>query len=462
MKMPGNQLDLIPGSITQPGACFPQSIQGQMTSKTGSQESIPGPDDITRVELENGLTVLARPNFHSLSVSVSGYLATGGLSDPDDKLGLSDFTAAALMRGTKKRDFQAIYNELESAGASLGFNGATHTTGFGGKALAEDLIMLMELLADALREPTFPGQQVMRLRAQLLTGLALRAQDTREMASLTFDQMVYKDHPYSRPEDGYPETIQNISREDIIHFHEKHYGPRGMVIAVVGAVDPGFAVECVQNVLGDWKNPKQAETPELPPVTPLTKQNTQQVEIPGKFQSDIVMGAAGPPRTSPDFMSAALGNSILGQFGMMGRIGEVVREKAGLAYYAYSSMSGGLGPGPWSVSAGVNPVGVEQAIDLIRDEIRRFVTEPVADEELSDSQSSYIGRLPLALESNAGVAGALINLERYNLGMDYYQRYADLVKAVSVADVLETAQKYFDPEALAVAVAGPPGIASEG
>jgi zinc protease len=433
-----------------------------MSSSTSSQHSIPGPDDITRVELENGITVLARPNFHSLSVSVNGYLATGGLFDPDDKLGLSDFTAAALMRGTAKRDFQAIYDELESAGASLGFNGATHTTGFGGKALAEDLTLLMELLADTLREPTFPGQQVMRLRAQLLTGLAIRAQSTREMASLAFDQMVYKDHPYSRPEDGYPETVQNISREDLVHFHGSHYGPRGMVIAVVGAVDPDRAVDCVRKVLGDWENPEQAAMPGLPPITPLDQETYQQVDIPGKIQSDIVMGVAGPPRTSPDFLSAALGNSVLGQFGMMGRIGEVVREKAGLAYYAYSSMSGGLGPGPWSVSAGVNPVGVGQAIDLIRGEIRRFVTEPVAAEELSDSQSSYIGRLPLALESNAGVAGALINLERYSLGLDYYRRYADMVKAVTVDDVLETAQKYFNPGALAIAVAGPPDTSNEG
>jgi zinc protease len=140
---------------------------------------------------------------------------------------------------------------------------------------------------------------------------------------------------------------------------------------------------------------------------------------------------------------------------MMGRIGEVVRDKAGLAYYAYSNMSGGLGPGPWTVSAGVNPENVERAIDLIKSEIHRFVTESVTAEELSDNKSSAIGRLPLALESNAGVAGALLNLERYNLGLDYYRQYAGLVQAVRVEEVLATAQKYFDPDKLAIAIAGP-------
>lgn len=425
------------------------------SSTSDPKTSIPGPDDITRVELENGITILVRPNFNSLSVSVSGFLGTGGLFDPDDKLGLADFTATALMRGTSQRDFQAIYDALESAGASFGFSGATHTTGFGGKALSEDLPLLLGLLAETLREPTFPGQQIMRLRAQLLTGLAIRAQDTREMASMTFDQIVYQNHPYSRPEDGYPETVQNIAREDLASFHMKHYGPRGMVIAIVGAIDPQKTVSQVRGVLGDWRNPEQPDPPDLPPVVDLKETITQQVEIPGKAQSDIVMGISGPPRKSPDFFAAALGNSILGRFGMMGRIGEVVREQAGLAYYAYSSMSGGIGPGPWSISAGVNPAAVDQTIELILGEIRRFVTELVTPEELSDSQSSTIGRLPLALESNAGVAAALVNLERYTLGLDYYHRYADLVKAVTVEDVRETAQKYFNPDAIAIAIAGP-------
>ena len=417
--------------------------------------SLPGADDITRAELPNGIVVLIRPNFNSPSVSVSGYFPVGGLFDPEEKLGLADFTAAALMRGTTKRDFQAIYNALESLAASLSFSGATHTSAFGGKALAEDLSLLIELLAETLREPTFPGQQVARLRAQLLTGLAIRAQDTREMASLSFDQIVYRGHPYSHPEDGYPETVQNISREDLADFHEAHYGPRGMVIAIVGAVEPEKAIEKVIAFLGDWENPDQPTPPELPPVNSLDEETVMRVEIPGMIQSDIVLGAAGPSRRSPDYFPAALGNSILGQFGMMGRIGEIVRDKAGLAYYAYSNMSGGLGPGPWSVSAGVNPENIERAIDLIKTEIRRFVTELVTAEELSDNKSSAIGRLPLALESNAGVAGALLNLERYSLGLDYYRQYAGLIQAVTLDEVLATAQKYLDPDKLAIAIAGP-------
>ena len=148
--------------------------------------SLPGADDITRLELPNGIVILTRPNFNSPSVTVSGQLRVGGLFDPDEKLGLADFTAAALMRGTQSRTFQQIYDTLESAGASLGWEGGTHTTSFGGKALAEDLDLLLELVADVLLEPSFPTHDIERLRAQLLTGLAIRAQDTADMASLTF------------------------------------------------------------------------------------------------------------------------------------------------------------------------------------------------------------------------------------------------------------------------------------
>ena len=417
--------------------------------------SLPGPDDITRATLPNGITVLARANFNSPSIVISGYLQAGSLFEEDSKAGLASFTASALMRGTVPHDFQEIYDALESAGASLGYNGGTHTTGFGGKALAEDLEMLLDLLSETLRQPTFPQDQVERLRAQLMTGLAIRAQDTSQMAHLTFDQIVYKGHPYGRSEDGYPETVETISRDDMAGFHKSYYGPRGLVLAVVGAIEPEQAVNMVTEILGDWENPQQPNPPELPPVTPLTQSLTEKVTIEGKIQADIILGTPGPERRSPDFLSAALGNNILGQFGMMGRIGEAVREQAGLAYYAFSSVSGGVGPGAWYVSAGVNPTNIDTAIDLIKKEITRFVNEPVTDEELADSKTNFIGRLPLSLETNNGVVSALINLEKFDLGLDYYERYAELVQAITAEEVLETAQRYLDPDRLGIAVAGP-------
>jgi len=294
-----------------------------------------------------------------------------------------------------------------------------------------------------------------KLRAQLLTGLAIRAQDTSDMASMVFDQILFKGHPYSRPEDGHPETIRNIKRGDLVRFHREYYGPLGLVIAIVGAVKPEEAVRQVQRALGGWQIKGQKEAPELPALKPMKKTVSKHHRITGKSQSDLIIGTNGPMRRDPEFMSASIGNNILGQFGMMGRIGDVVREKSGLAYYAYSSLSAGIGPGSWEVNAGVNPQNLKKASSLIVEELKRFVQEGVTADELTDTKTNFIGRLPLSLESNGGVASALLNIERHNLGLDYYRRYESLVDEVRQGDVLNTARKFIDPDKLAIAVAGP-------
>ncbi len=424
-------------------------------SKQISYPSLPSPKDIHKTVLSNGITVLTRSNFNSPSISMGGYLPAGAIFESDEKLGLADFVASSLMRGTRTRSFDTIYNELESVGASMGFDSGVHNTSFGGRSLVEDLPLMLKLLSESLQTPAFPKDEIERLRAQFLTGLAMRSQDTSEMADMAFDQMLFDGHPYSRPSDGYPETVRSITRKDLQEFHRLHFGPRGMVIAIVGAIHPKKAVEAVEKFLGGWQVTGQKEAPLLPPHKPVKKSIKRHHSIAGKSQTDIIMGSVGPSRRDPEYLSASLGNSVLGQFGMMGRIGDVVREKSGLAYYAYSALDSGTGPGRWDVAAGVNPSNVKKAIDLIDKELRRFVKSGVTKVELSDSQENYVGRLPLSLESNNGIVSALLNIHRFDLGMDYYQRYADMVRAVTRDEVLETARKYIDPDRLVISTAGP-------
>jgi zinc protease len=314
---------------------------------------------------------------------------------------------------------------------------------------------LLQLLSESLLAPTFPKSEVEKLRVHMLTGLALREQDTSDMAAMAFDRLLFEGHPYSRPADGFVETIQSITRKDMQEFHRRYFGPKGMVIAIVGAIDPKKAAEALENVLGGWQVSGQVGAPALPACKPVKKTVKHHHVLAGKSQSDLVIGMIGPRRKDPEYLSASLGNSVLGQFGMMGRIGDVVREKSGLAYYASSSLNAGTGPGAWEVSAGVNPKNLKKAIGLIENELRKFIKSGVTKEELADSQANYVGRLPLSLESNSGVASAIINIERYDLGLDYYQRYERSVKSVTRAEVLETARKYIDPDRLVIATAGP-------
>ncbi len=428
-----------------------------INESNGETRSLPGSDDITRVVLPNGIIVLTRANFNSPSVVISGYMPVGSRQDPLKKLGLAHFTALALMRGTQRHSFQEIFDLLESAGASLGFGASVHNTSFGGRALAEDLPLLLELLSETLHIPSFPADQMERLRGQLLTGLAIRSQDTADMASLAFDRILFGDHPYGRPEDGYTETIKAIQVDDLTGFHRETFSPAGLVIVVVGAIEPQAAIDQVFKTFCNWI--PQDDPAALPPLAglnlPASTIREHQI-IPGKSQTNLIIGSLGPRRHSEQFLPASLGNNILGQFGMMGRIGDVVREQSGLAYHASTSLNTWIEGGSWEVSAGVNPANLEKAIDLIIRELERFVSEPVTQDEIEDSKANFTGRLPISFESNAGVANALLNIERFQLGLDYYRQYSSLVRQITPEQILETARNYINPEKLVISSAGSP------
>ncbi len=417
--------------------------------------SLPGPETITRRALSNGIVVLARENFTSPSVVVDADLRVGALWHGRDQAGLSDFTSAALMRGTERRTFDQIYEQVESLGASLACSGGVHLSGFYAKCLAEDLGVILEIAADAVRRPTFPADQVEKLRSEILTRLAIHANDTRSRASEAFYELAYPGHPYSIDEEGYPETVRAITRDDLAEFHRSHFGPQGMIITVVGAVTADEAVALAEQHFGDWTNPAQMPQPALPEAGAPRGAVARRVAMPGKSQADILLGVPGPARSHPGFLAARLGNNILGTFGMGGRIGHAVREKGGMAYYAASSLNGGLGPGAWYAYSGVNPKNVDRAVELMLKELRKFTTRRVTAGEVEDSQAQFLGRLPLSLETNEGVAGNLSSLELYDLGLDYLQRYPDLIRAITRDEILETAREFLSADNYALAVAGP-------
>jgi zinc protease len=417
---------------------------------------IPGSDDIARRELGNGVVVLARENFSAQSVVITGSLQAGALFDPPDFSGTAGFTADAMLYGTQNREFDELHETLEGIGADLDFRAGVHSCGFGGKSLAEDLPTLLDLLQDTLRNPTFPEEHVERLRGQFITGLQIREHDTRFKAGQAFRKLAYPAaHPYHRSADGTLETIPLITRQMLVDFHARHYGPKGMIVVVVGAVKAADALDAVEQALGGWTNPAQPDTPELPGVPVLSGVSREEVVIPGKTQSDIVLGVPGPSRKDPEFHAARLVNSILGLFGMYGRLGKSVREAQGLAYYSYSLVEGEAGPGPWRVMAGVNPANVQQAIDSILQEIERITVEPVSADDLADNKSYFTGQLPIQLENNEGVASSILRMERYKLGLDYLRNYADVINALTAEELMHAAQKYFKPGAYVVAVAGP-------
>ena len=418
--------------------------------------SIPNKDNINRLEFDNGLVLLVYENRAVESVNITASLHAGSIYESPERSGLAALLSSALLTGTQQHSFDEIHASLENIGAELSLRGHIHKLGLFGKALAEDLRQLLETANEALRYPTFPAEHVERLRGERLTWLQYSSFDTRYRAGKAMRQALYPpSHPYHYGTYGDEETIARITQTDLSLFHAKQMGPAGLILVIVGNVDTDSAVQMVRETLGEWRNPEQSERlqADFPEAARSTERQT--VFVPGKTQCDISMGALGPARGAADYLAAQLANSVLGEFGMMGRIGKSVREEQGLAYYAYSHLGGGHGPDPWIVSAGVNPDNVDRAIDSILLEVERLVSEAVSDQDLADNQSYFTGRLPLRLESNEGISSQIHAMESYNLGLNYLAEYKDKIYQISKDDVLAAARHYLDPKNMVIAVAGP-------
>ncbi len=416
--------------------------------------SMPDSKTILRETWKNGTTLLAYPNLTSPAVYFTGYMQPGAIADPEEMFGLASFTTDMLMTGTKQLNFQRLHDKIESIGASLSLGTGHLSTTFFGQCLREDLETVWNLLVEVIQEPAFAEKQFKRVRNQILTGIAIQNQDTAEMASQAFNRALYGSHPYAHPDIGYAQSVSIFKLDRLKLFHETHYGPDGLVIAVCGGIEPEMAQDIFSRSLGSWQYDAQSPPEELPPFIPPTDSIRSHVALDEKNQSDLIIGVPAPKTVSRDFHVCSIGNSILGKYGMMGRIGKAVREKAGLAYEVSSHLGAGIGPTAWTISAGVNPENLEKTIVLLKQELLRFTTEPVTQQELQDVKTQALGRLPLSLESNAGIASILVSIERFGYGLDHLRQLPAIIESITTEEILTAAQRYWDLDKLIITSAG--------
>lgn len=413
-----------------------------------------------RYELPNGMVALVQRNATAPTVSVYGEVRVGAANEPPEKNGLSAFTGAALIRGAGHRTFQEIVARTEAVGASVNAGGRMHSTGFAGRSLNEDVALILEILSDMVRAPMFPDEEIERLRGQFLMALREDEQDTSVRASRALRSIMFPPtHPYSRLSRGTIETISTLTREDLLQFHTL-YHPAATTIAVVGDIDPAAVMALIERFFGDWQAPGAPPRVTLPDPLPLPDQRRVHIALDGKSQTDVIWAVHGLDRRSPDYYAASVANMILGQLGIGGRLGERVREEQGLAYYCGSSLDADLGAGPWTAMAGVNPAHVERAIDAIVREIKQFAAEGPTEQELADARDFMTGRLAIGLETNDSIASTLLGIERYQLGLDYIERYPAIISSIDRDQVVEVARRYLATDDYAIVTAGPPASSS--
>ncbi|HLY22928.1 MAG TPA: pitrilysin family protein [bacterium] len=414
------------------------------------------PETVTRRQLPNGAVVLVRESHAHPALTVRGYLPAGVRVDPPGRDGLAVLAASMLTRGTARHTSQELALELDSMGASVGVSADIEGAGFSARCLAEDAERVLELLTEVLLRPTFPPEEVEKQRGKIITAIRESRLDTRAAADKAFRAAAFPHgHPHHRPAEGEEETVAAVTRDDLAAFHRQRYRPDGLVVTVVGDAAAEWVVDRLARAFEGWGPAAAPAPPPVPAAGPAPSVQRRRVEIPGKTQADVVLGVPGFPRTSPDYYAGMMADLILGRLGLMGRLGARVRDEEGLAYYVYSQAQGGFFGGPWAVRAGVNPANVARAIEGILREIEGFHREPARGDELRDARDYLTGSLALRLETDGGIAQALLELELFDLGLDYLPRFPALINGVTPEQMGEVARRYLRLDGYTVATAVP-------
>ena len=409
----------------------------------------------TAYALANGTRILAAQSRTTPAVTINAALEVGSLNDPDDLPGLAYFLSRVIDRGTEQRPADTMAEALDLRGVSLHVHVSRHALTLSCDCLTEDFEVILELLADIIRNPACPDTEVETRRGEILTALR---QDDDSPAVTAMDHLMTllygKAHPYSHRPKGTSKSVHRINRSALRAFHRGHVAPGGLSVVVVGDVGPETTVDAVSRAFGDWEATSQSRPILQPPHDAATRRRLV-VPMMNKAQTDIGYGFTTIPRSDPAYHAYWLMANVLGQYGMGGRLGQSIRERQGMAYYALCGFEASVIAGPLVVRAGVSAANVDRAVASIDDEMSKMAEDGVTDDELANSKRYLAGSLPRTLETNAGIAAFLQNVQQFQLGFDYDQRLPGLIDQVTRDDVNDAARRTLIPERAALVIAGP-------
>ncbi|PYS81963.1 MAG: hypothetical protein DMF67_14720 [Acidobacteria bacterium] len=412
---------------------------------------------VVREELATGAVLLALENRATPTVSLRGSLRAGSYFEPRDRPGLARVTAEMLKRGTRGQSKLELAGALESVGADIEFEADAFAAQISARSLSQDFPLLVSMLAEMLREPSFPADELEKLKQQTVAAVREQQSDTRWRAYERLTQVVFdKANPfYAHAGERLIESINSITVEDVRGFYEKFYGGRSLILSVVGCVRAGEAVGLLREALADFGGPENIDVTIADPL-PQEGERRELVVVRDKANVDVLLGSAAPlRRDAADYYAALLANRALGESTLSSRLGLQVRDVEGLTYGIASRFRAPtLAAGPWYIAVSVNPGNVERAIGSALNVLREYVREGIRPDELEDEKSSATGAFKVSLSTNAGLAAALWNAEFYRLGLDYVERYPEHVRSVTVEEVNAAIRKYFRPDHLTIVVAG--------
>lgn len=407
----------------------------------------------TRAQLANGMSILTArlPKFPLVNLEILA--PAGGQFTPQGYAGLGSLHGSLLDEGTVQRSSPEIAMAVEQLGGVLN-SGADWDCAF----VATGLLSThgdagLDLVAEIIRSPSFPVHEIERLRGQRLAEILRRKDQPAALADRVFNQAVYAETVYAQPLIGTEESIAALGREQLVDFYRRHVGPQGSFLIAVGDLDPDRLVSRIGEAFGDWPAQPDVARPVIEPAA-LPRTEVHIVDRPGSAQTELRLGHVGIFRNHPDHPKTVLLNVIFGGK-FTSRINLNLREKHGYTYGAHSQFVFRQGRGPFVIRAAVATEVVGAAVRELVHELRKIREELVSPAELRETQDYVIGVFPSLLQTTGDVAKRLENLALFDLADDYYEGYPAVLRELSQEDVLEAAQRYLQPDHLAIVAVGP-------
>lgn len=399
--------------------------------------------DIQQFTTPAGIKVYLVENYTTPLVTISFSFASGATQDPTGKEGVTRLLSSMLDEGAggiKSQQFQA---KAERLGMEMSFSASRDYFTGSMQTLVENSEESFKMLQLALNQPRFDATPMERMRQSMLKGLERAKTNPQSIASKAMRQALFEGHPYKRSKSGSIEGLKNVKRDDLVAIHNKIFVKKGLVIGVVGAIDQAALAPVIDAVFAGLPEDSQLQ-PVAEAKLEFGKKIDKDLDIP---QSIISFALPGLKRSDPDFFAGYLANHILGGGTFSSRLYNEVREERGLAYSVYSHIATYSHAAFTLVGSATSTKQVEQAIDVIRAELKKMADQGPTEAELEAAKKYIIGSYAIRnLDTSIKVAGVLVAIQQIDLGIDYIDRRADIINAVKLEDVKRVAAKLLQHE----------------
>lgn len=406
-----------------------------------------------RTVLANGLVLLTSEQRALPMVSIELLIDAGSRYEPATQAGLANLVTRLLTYGTTRRSAVQISETLDFIGASLDAGCGADNATISMTILKKDLGTGLELLAEILTASAFPLGEIERQKQAVVAAIRAREEEPGAVAQKAFAANLFPGSPYGRPVEGTENSVKALQQKSLKDFFTRYYRPNRSILSVVGDVSSEEIAKALDQALRGWSKGE----PSASPPAPAKLGEAQVVRINRDLtQANIILGHASVPRGHPDYYAIQVMNYILGGGGFSSRAMDSIRNERGLAYSVYSFFGAEKSYGYFEFVMQTKNETSQEAIGLAREEIRRMREEPVTDQELSDAKNYLTGSFPLRFDTNRKVASFLAQVEFFQLGLDYPDRYKDFIDKVTRADVQRVAQTYLQPEKIVTVIVGNP------